>query len=181
MMNELIGEILCHPFSFIAGLLLVVAGPWLLRMAGTLLLSVLAIGIGLCVNEHLISAGLYGAGSWQTFMVLAAMVLLALLLRRHPVVVREAQVLFIAILCFMYITDLAAWLAWPKAVVLACLLGGMAVAQPVALATLAAAFVAMAAGINSPWISVAIFGVCLMCLDTTLYRRLGLQQLIMQT
>ncbi len=139
--------ILGNPVMFISGLIILLLGSWLLRKAGLLCISTIALAAAVAAYRFLEEGGLVALwwGKWS-FYLLA--ILLAWRAGEHPLIGWNAEVLSAVILGLFTAAALASWLHYPLGIVWVLLiLGG--VFPPLLSATLAAALLAVALGLET--------------------------------
>ena len=143
--------------GLIAGGAILLAGPWLLRKAGTALLLLIACALALDLWGWLTWSGRLSPTAGGQIAVFLVGVALALILARNRLVSWAAQIACSLALCAVAGSTLAGWLGWSEPLVWTAILLGTAIVPPAASALLATAiFCACAGGVTWYWTAVIL-------------------------
>lgn len=149
--------ILTHPLQFAAGLFLLVAGVWLLRKAGVVMLAALSVGLVSVLTNYLETNQMMPVGLLASVGMHIVGLAIAFAVSRHPIVSRNAELLFTMTICFLAADHLAASLHWPVWTFAVIVITGTCLSPVVAVAGFATALLCLPLGIASGQASLLLF------------------------
>lgn len=154
--------ILIHPLPFAIGLLLLLAGIWLLRKGGLLVLASLGLSVAGLLAQQLVNAGWIANDIAHIVAVYAVGLVVIFLVNRIEVVVRSSELLFTVALCFAIGRPMAEWLHWPAWIFLCIAVFGALYSPVVTVALFSSALLSFSTAAAGPLTTVPLFVVCLL-------------------
>jgi hypothetical protein len=154
--------ILTHPLPFAFGLLLLLAGTWLLHKGGFIVLACLGLTVASLLAQHLVNAGWMANDLAHVVAVYALGLFVVLLVNRIEVVNRSAELLFTVALCFAVGQTMAEWLHWPAWVFWCIAVAGALFSPVVTVVLFSSALLSFSIAAAGPSVTVPLFVACLL-------------------